>query len=52
MIVFWPDAGNRVLYFEKGDIVRYDESQADGGAKLMVKREGDMQYVRDRRHAL
>jgi hypothetical protein len=45
MMVFWPDGGNRVLYYEKGQIVRYDEAQSDGGAKLTVKREGDMQYV-------
>ena len=45
MIVFWPDGGNRVLYFDTGDIVRYDESQADGGARLKVKRKGDVQHV-------
>ena len=45
MLVFWPDVGNRVLYFERGDIVRYDESQADGGAKLKVKTDGDMHIV-------
>jgi len=43
--VFWPDGGNRVLYFEDGTIVRYDESEADGGAKLTVTRSGDVQTV-------
>ena len=46
VMVFWPDAGSRVLYFENGTIVRYDESQADGGARLSVTRNGDVQVVR------
>jgi hypothetical protein len=45
IMVFWPDVGSRVLYFENGEIVRFDESQADGGAKLAVTRDGDMQIV-------
>lgn len=45
VMVFWPDAGNRVLYFENGEIMRYDESEADGGARLSVTRDGDIQYV-------
>ena len=45
LIVFWPDAGNRVLYFEDGAVVRYDESEADGGARLRVERDGDIQIV-------
>lgn len=32
--VFWPDGGNRVITFKNGVPVSYDESQADGGAKL------------------
>lgn len=43
--VFWPDAGNRILYFENGKIVRYDQSEADGGAELRVTRNGDIQTV-------
>lgn len=45
VMVFWPDAGNRVLYFENGEIVRYDQSEADGGAELRVTRDGDLQIV-------
>ena len=45
VMVFWPDTGNRVLYFEAGEIIRYDESEADGGAELRVTREGDRQFV-------
>ena len=43
--VFWPDGGNRVLYFEDGTIARYDEAEADGAAKLTVTRSGDVQTV-------
>ena len=45
VMVFWPDAGNRVLYFENGEVVRYDQSEADGGAELRVTRDGDVQIV-------
>lgn len=45
VMVFWPDAGNRVLYFENGEIIRYDQSEADGGAELTVTRDGDLQIV-------
>ena len=45
VMVFWPDTGNRVLYFEAGEVIRYDESEADGGAELRVTREGDRQFV-------
>lgn len=45
VMVFWPDAGSRVLYFENGKIVRYDEAESDGGAKLAVTRDGDLQIV-------
>ena len=45
LFVFWPDTGSRVLYFENGEIIRYDESEADGGARLSVTREGDIQIV-------
>lgn len=44
-MVFWPDAGNRVLYFENGEVIRYDEAESDGGAKLTVTRDGDMQII-------
>lgn len=45
VMVFWPDAGSRVLYFENGEIMRYDQSEADGGADLRVTRDGDLQIV-------
>ena len=45
VMVFWPDAGSRVLYFENGEIIRYDQAEADGGAKLRVTRDGDVQTV-------
>ncbi len=44
--VFWPDGGNRVIYFEDATPVRYDESQADGGARMTVGRSGDTYQVR------
>ncbi len=40
--VFWPDGGSRVIYFEAGTPSSYDESQADGGAKMTVGRDGDI----------
>ena len=45
VMVFWPDAGSRVLYFENGEIVRYDQAESDGGAELRVTRDGDLQIV-------
>jgi hypothetical protein len=45
LMVFWPDAGNRILYFENGEIIRYDQAEADGGAELRVTRKGDIQIV-------
>lgn len=40
-----PEGGNRVLYFENGKITGYDQSEADGGAKITVTRSGDEQIV-------
>lgn len=45
VMVFWPDAGNRILYFENGEIVRYDQAESDGGAELRVTRDGDLQII-------
>ncbi|MBI1385843.1 MAG: DUF992 domain-containing protein [Rhizobiales bacterium] len=39
--VFWPDGGNRVIYFEDNTPMSYAESQADGGARMTVGRTGD-----------
>lgn len=45
LFVFWPEGGSRVLYFENGEIIRYDQSEADGGAVLTTTRDGDVQTV-------
>lgn len=42
LTIFWPDAGNRVIYFENGSPVRYDESEADGGAVMTVGKSVDL----------
>lgn len=42
LTVFWPDGGSRVIYVENGQPVRYDESEADGGAKLSVSKTADL----------
>lgn len=44
--VFWPDGGNRVIFFEDNTPIRYDQSQADGDARMSVGREGDTYHVR------
>jgi hypothetical protein len=44
--VFWPDGGNRVIFFKNGTPSRYDESEADGGARMTVHREVDLFQVR------
>ncbi|WP_373505286.1 SH3 domain-containing protein [Aestuariivirga sp.] len=43
--VTWPDGGSRVIAFENGTAVRYDESQADGGATLQVTRNADLSII-------
>lgn len=42
LTIFWPDAGSRVIWFEKGVPVRYDQSQADGDAKLNFTKNADL----------
>ena len=44
--VFWPDAGNRVIFYASGAPSGYDESEADGGARLSFEKEGDLFRVR------
>ena len=39
--VFWPDAGSRVIFFEGNTPVRYDESEADGGAQFSVTQDAN-----------
>lgn len=40
--IFWPDGGNRVIFFEGGAPKSYDESQADGGAEMKVRVEAGL----------
>lgn len=40
--VFWPDGGNRVITFEHGVPAYYDESQADGGARMTFTKSADL----------
>jgi hypothetical protein len=40
--VFWPDGGNRVIFFDDGTPSYYDQSQADGGAKMRVGKSSDL----------
>lgn len=35
--VFWPDGGNRVIFFENNTPSSYDQSEADGGAEMSVR---------------
>lgn len=42
LTIFWPGAGNRIIYFENGNPVRYDESEADGGAIMNVSKNADL----------
>jgi hypothetical protein len=44
--VFWPDGGSRVIFFEDLTPVRYDESQADGDARMTAGRQGDEFHIR------
>ncbi|MBF9030572.1 hypothetical protein HKCCE3408_09205 [Rhodobacterales bacterium HKCCE3408] len=39
--IFWPDGGSRVLFFEDGTPVYYDESEADDGAEMTVTQVSD-----------
>lgn len=43
--VFWPDGGNRVIFFENLTPMSYDESQADAGAKMTVSQNADLYKV-------
>jgi hypothetical protein len=44
--VFWPDGGSRVIVFEGGRPVRFDQSQADGNARLGSSKQDDLFSVR------
>lgn len=43
--VFWPDGGSRVIYFENGTPVRFDQSGADGDVEMTATRDGDTNIV-------
>lgn len=49
--VFWPDGGNRVIFFESGKPVSFDESEADGGANMTATQKAglNMIYIGDQR---
>jgi hypothetical protein len=44
--VSWPDGGSRVIFFERGRPVRYDQSQADGDGRLSFAKDGDLFHIR------
>lgn len=44
--VIWPDGGNRVITFKSGNPTAYDESEADGGAKLSYEKSADLYIIR------
>lgn len=43
--VFWPDGGNRVIFFENGTPARFDQSQADGNVRMNVGKNADLFMV-------
>ena len=45
VMVFWPDTGSRVIYFENGTPTGFDSSSADGDAELAASKEGDNNIV-------
>jgi hypothetical protein len=44
--VFWPDGGNRVIFFEMNTPSSYDQSEADGGAEMTVDEDNGIFTVR------
>jgi hypothetical protein len=40
--IFWPDGGSRVIYFEKGAPTSFDQSQADGDARMTINLNSDL----------
>jgi hypothetical protein len=45
LTVFWPDGGNRVIFFERGVPASFDQSQADGNVPIKVDRNADLFIV-------
>lgn len=46
LTVFWPDGGNRVIFFENGKVSGVDSSQADGNAQLFTEKNADLFMIR------
>lgn len=46
LTVFWPEGGKRVIVFENGMPVSFDQSTADGKSVLAVERSTDLLLVR------
>ncbi len=44
--VSWPDGGNRMIFVQDNLPMRYDQSEADAGARLTVGHEADFCQVR------
>jgi hypothetical protein len=45
LMIFWPESGLRVIYYEAGTPVSYDQSQADSGNDMTVTRSADASIV-------
>ena len=43
--IFWPDTGTRVIFFQDGTPISFDQSQADAGKEMTVSRDGDTSIV-------
>lgn len=43
--VLWPDGGSRVIFFEDGTPMSFDQSQADQGATMKVGQNADLYTV-------
>jgi hypothetical protein len=43
--VEWPDGGSRVIFFEAGKPVSFDQSQADQGVEMTIARDQDNSIV-------
>ena len=44
--ISWPDGGSRVIFFESGKPASFDQSEADGGAKMLVEQNADLFMVK------
>lgn len=46
LTIYWPDGGSRVITFRGGQPVRFDRSQADGQARMSVRKVQDTFFIR------